>query len=298
MLELSESNSHFSLNVAGDTYNTAVYLQRCMTENPVEIYYTTGLGNDAQSRKIESALTSESIHTNAIARVDNKSPGLYMISTDESGERSFSYWRDNSAARFWLESPDHKRVLGCLEKMDALYLSGISLAILPDDSRIRLLDFLADQRQSETTIIFDNNYRETLWSNREMAKGWYDQIYSLTDIALITVDDDELLYGLASSQETIARCFSQGVREVVLKQGASPCIVASDTTCLHVPAHPVAKSDIIDTTAAGDSFGAGYLAGRMKGLTLEEAARAGHLLAGTVIQYKGAIIPLRHMPTI
>jgi 2-dehydro-3-deoxygluconokinase len=47
----------------------------------------------------------------------------------------------------------------------------------------------------------------------------------------------------------------------------------------------------IDTTGAGDSFNAAYLTARLAGHPPAEAARAGHLLAGTVIRHRGAIIP-------
>ena len=52
----------------------------------------------------------------------------------------------------------------------------------------------------------------------------------------------------------------------------------------------------MDTTAAGDSFSAGYLAVRLTGGDAESAAKRGHLTASTVIQYRGAIIPREAMP--
>ena len=53
---------------------------------------------------------------------------------------------------------------------------------------------------------------------------------------------------------------------------------------------------MVDTTAAGDSFSAGYLAVRLTGGDAESAAKRGHLTASTVIQYRGAIIPREAMP--
>jgi 2-dehydro-3-deoxygluconokinase len=59
-----------------------------------------------------------------------------------------------------------------------------------------------------------------------------------------------------------------------------------------------AVTDVIDTTAAGDSFAAAYLAARRAGCSAATAARAGHRLAGTVVRYRGAIIPKSAMPII
>jgi 2-dehydro-3-deoxygluconokinase len=53
---------------------------------------------------------------------------------------------------------------------------------------------------------------------------------------------------------------------------------------------------VVDTTAAGDSFAAAYLAARLAGVDSTAAARAGHQLARTVVQHPGAIIPRAAMP--
>jgi len=63
-----------------------------------------------------------------------------------------------------------------------------------------------------------------------------------------------------------------------------------------VEAEPVA--DVVDTTAAGDSFAAAYIGARRAGASPERAARTGHRLAGAVVRYRGAIIPRTAMPPI
>jgi 2-dehydro-3-deoxygluconokinase len=72
--------------------------------------------------------------------------------------------------------------------------------------------------------------------------------------------------------------------------------VVTGETRISVAATKVDK--VVDTTAAGDSFSAGYLAKRLTGGNTEEAAIAGHKLAGTVIQHAGAIIAKQAMPAM
>jgi hypothetical protein len=82
------------------------------------------------------------------------------------------------------------------------------------------------------------------------------------------------------------------VKEVVVKRGADSCLVSiAGEGLVDVPAAKLPKEKVIDTTAAGDSFSAGYLAVRLTGGSAENAAKRGHLTASTVIQYRGAIIP-------
>lgn len=294
MLELSEVGDLCRLNVAGDTFNTAVYLKR-ICGSDVDISYASGVGQDEPSRKVLGQLRAEAVQTDTVAQLPDRSVGLYMISTDAEGERSFAYWRSESAARFWLESESCTAVLNKLAERGALYLSGISLAILPDSSKDKLLSFISQMRKNGKTIIFDNNYRPRLWQSTEQARACYDQMLALTDIALLTEEDDHLVYGVQSDNAIIERCYNAGVKEVVLKRGKQPCIVAKQGLTYSVPAEVVAK--VIDTTSAGDSFGAGYLAARIFGADCEKAAAFGHKLASVVIQHKGAIIPSEYMPS-
>ncbi|WP_066016572.1 sugar kinase [Endozoicomonas atrinae] len=297
MLELSKKNNAYHLDIAGDTYNTAVYFRRYLHNNKLSVSYTTGLGLDTHSHTIRAVLTEENINTETIAKIPGKNPGLYMISTNEQGERSFSYWRGDSAARYWMDSSDTDRVLERMSEMDAFYLSGISLAILSNDAKDRLLTFLSKMHNQGKTIIFDNNYRPALWHSREEARAWYDQMMQITDVALLTVDDDQELYGHMECQNIIERCQHQGVREVVLKRGSQSCLVGvSGEQVIEVPSQPIAK--VVDTTAAGDSFAAGYLAARVAGKAPASAAADGHKLASIVIQHRGAIIPKAFMPTL
>jgi 2-dehydro-3-deoxygluconokinase len=82
--------------------------------------------------------------------------------------------------------------------------------------------------------------------------------------------------------------------EVVLKLAEPGVCIFHRGSELTVPAPPVER--VVDTTAAGDSFAAAYLAARLADANPEAAARCGHSLAGTVVQHRGAIIPRSAMP--
>ena len=146
-------------------------------------------------------------------------------------------------------------------------------------------------------MIFDNNYRPRLWASREETQQVYQQMLSCTDIAFLTLDDEDALWGEKPVAEVIARTHAAGVEEVVVKRGADSCLVAiAGQPQREVPAVKLPKEKVVDTTAAGDSFSAGYLAVRLTGGDAESAAKRGHLTASTVIQYRGAIIPREAMP--
>ncbi|HDK5329184.1 TPA: sugar kinase [Klebsiella pneumoniae] len=207
MIELSEKNGAVNRGFGGDTLNTSVYIARQTDASALSVHYVTALGTDAFSQQMLDSWQQENVNTDLIQRMADRLPGLYYIETDDTGERTFYYWRNEAAAKFWLESDRAAAICEELATFDYLYLSGISLAILSPASRDKLFTLLRE-----------------------------------------------------------------------------------------VPAVRLAKEKVVDTTAAGDSFSAGYLAVRLTGGDAESAARRGHLTASTVIQYRGAIIPREAMP--
>ena len=173
-------------------------------------------------------------------------------------------------------------------KFDYLYLSGTSLAILNEESPERLYGFLGQYCERGGKIIFDGNYRPNLWLSVDAAKAAYIRMYDLTDIALPTLEDESLLFGSETAEQVMQAIRDHGVEEIVVKMGGEGCLALCNDEISFVAAEVV---NAVDTTAAGDSFNAGYLAARLKGLAGSEACLKGHKLASTVIQHRGAIIP-------
>ena len=298
MIELSQKGAEVSRGFGGDTLNTSVYIARQVDADALEVHYVTALGEDNFSQQMLDAWQQENVHTELTQRLEHRLPGLYYIETDSTGERTFYYWRNEAAARFWLESEQAQEICAQLAQFDYLYLSGISLAILNAASREKLMALLAQCRTNGCKVIFDNNYRPRLWASREETQQVYQQMLACTDIAFLTLDDEDLLWGQKPVEEVIHRTQAAGVREVVIKRGADSCLVSiQGEPMLEVPAVKLPKEKVIDTTAAGDSFSAGYLAVRLTGGSAEDAAKRGHLTASTVIQYRGAIIPKEAMPS-
>ncbi|MEY0591013.1 sugar kinase [Providencia manganoxydans] len=294
MVELQKSGELFKQTFGGDTLNTALYLARLTASFGVMTRYLTGLGQDPFSQQMLTSWQKEGINTDHVVISDRHLPGMYLIQTSADGERRFFYWRDNSAAKYWLNEQTASDTQQLLNQQQFIYLSGVSLAILPEPTRNLLFTLLETARQSGAEIIFDNNYRPALWPSIEAAQAAYQHMLALTDMAFLTFDDEQLLYGDQHENQSITRAQQYGVNEIIIKRGEKPCYIVIDNQQQEIPADQV--SNVVDTTAAGDSFSAGYLACRILGGTPAEAASTGHLLAGTVIQHRGAIIPNDAMP--
>ena len=295
MLELrGEAFGALRQGFGGDTLNTAVYLARCAPAGRLRVDYATALGDDALSDGMLARWADEGLATSLVRRLPGRLPGLYQIDVDAQGERSFSYWRDHSAARSYFDAPETP-----LESDDgdvgAFHFSGISLAILPPAGRERLFAHVQRLRERACTVVFDNNYRPRLWSEAVEARAAFARAFALASIALVTVDDHQALYGLSTPEDAVRAAQALEVDEIVLKRGALPTLVRGGAHAAWQEVATERVERVVDTTAAGDSFAAGYLARRLSGADAAESARYANRLAARVIQHQGALIPREAM---
>lgn len=287
MIELIAGDGNAAqLNVAGDTYNTAVYLAMVAPELSVD--YVTVLGQDTFSDRILAHMADYGVGQDAVARHSTRMPGLYAIETDSAGERSFTYWRSASAART-LFAEDGRDPGATLRPYDLLVLSGISLAILSQNQRDRLYSALDAYRTEGGTVVFDGNYRPHLWNDAPLARREMEAMWRRSDIALPSVDDEMLLFEDDTEAQVLTRLASYDITAGALKCGASGPVDLGPGQARPAVAP---ATEVVDTTAAGDSFNAGYLAALATGQSPEEAMIAGHDLALKVIAKPGAIVSL------
>ncbi|WP_298841558.1 sugar kinase [uncultured Roseobacter sp.] len=279
MVELSMSGDTAAVGVAGDTLNTAIYMKRSAPSLAVD--YVTCVGDDPFSAKIRDFIAGQGIGCSNIAVLPGQTPGLYAITTAEDGERSFTYWRGSSAARRLFQGkkePD----FSVLANYDVVYLSGITMAILPHPVRLALLDWLV---QSSVRFVYDSNFRPRLWEDPAIARTVTSLLWARSDIALPSVDDEMALFE-ETHEEVLERFVGLGMSGA-LKQGADgPVSLGSEVSQRYAPAEQV-----VDTTAAGDSFNGAYLGSLLSGASQHDALMAGHRCASVVVGHRGAIIP-------
>jgi 2-dehydro-3-deoxygluconokinase len=277
----------YRLGFAGDTLNTAWYMRALTHPKAVTVEYATAVGTDSLSSKMLAFLKANGVGTRFIKEISDRTVGLYLI-TLTGAERNFTYWRSASAARLLAES---KEILcAALSHADAIYFSGITLAILSPGHRRNLLSVLQEMKLRGATIAFDSNARRRLWPSDQAMKAAMIAGYKASTLALPTFSDDRALFGDATPADCAKRIAGYGVGEVVVKDGGKPCAVLLGAKLFSVAPEPV--QDIVDTTGAGDSFNAGYLAARMSNREPVDAAKLGHRVAGRVIREPGALLAM------
>src|SRR5882724_12114945 len=258
MVELARGNdSRYGQAFGGDTFNTAVYLARA----GVPAAYATAMGDDPYSDALMAVANAEGVNTDLIMRVPGRMPGLYMIETDAKGERKFYYWRDNSPARDLFEFPGWAAIAEALLSARLIYFSGVTLSLYTNTGVGRFLAALELARKQGATIAFDGNFRPRGWrGDMARARTVFTEALKRVDIALPTFEDEATLWGDANPEATVARLQAFGIGEIVVKNGSESALVADKSGREYVPVPEVVEP--VDTTAAGDSFNAAYLAAR------------------------------------
>lgn len=293
MLELRHiTGTELVLGFGGDTYNTAVYLARTAGALgvDVEVGYLCGLGDDTHSELMRQAWRQEGIIDRSVT-VRGRTPGLYAVRTDGQGERTFAYWRQGSAAAALLAASSWADSV----EGDLIHLSGITLQLMTPRSREALVNRLQLLKAHGSRVSLDTNYRPVGWPSPQAAAKAITALAACTNVVLATFEDEQALFADRAPEDTARRYQALGATEVVVKVGAGGAFVLQGDDLAHVPAASVCR--VVDTTAAGDSFGGAYLAGRAAGAPPIAAATTAAAVAAVVVANPGAIVPAESIRT-
>ena len=205
---------------AGDTLNVTWAMRACLDADLYGVDYFTALGDDEFSAAMSRFFQVAGIGTSSIRTLAGKSCGLYTISVDKEGERSFSYWRSASAARHLADDIGHLNIT--LAAFDLVYVSGISLAILPPERREAFIGALEEPGKRPFRLAFDSNMRPKLWESKSALCEVTERVAGISDYVLPTHDDEQNAFGDGSALETLERYKRLGCAEIVVKDGKRP----------------------------------------------------------------------------
>ena len=282
----NQSDNLYRSSFAGDVLNFSVYLKRLCDDSLVQ--FLTAIGNDSISQKLHDFLTNERIDTTLVARSKNKTIGLYTVENDETGERSFTYWRSDSAARKMFHLIDEDLLADVVINANYFYFTGITLAIIDQPSREKLF-CLADRFiKNGKYVIFDPNYRPHLWHDKEDARKQIKRAYRSCNILLSSFQDEQILWNTSNSSEVLGKLLEYQIEEIVLTNGSG--VILANVNGNQFQVDPVKPDAIIDTTAAGDGFNAGYISSRHAGNSPESSIIKASKQAAQIVAFSGAIV--------
>ena len=288
---LENNSSNIKINFGGDTYNSAVYFSR-LTNNKTNTFYSTALGKDNFSKKMISRFKNENIKCDYIRTDGDNPPGLYSIEINEKGERSFSYWRDQSPSKYIFLGSKGKKLVKDINNADVFYYTGISAGILDEKQRKDLIKI----GSTATICGFDFNYRSQLHYNKKVSQLLFNEINNRVDIHFVSFDDARELFNIKSPLE-IFEIINEKKNLILIRYKNS---IIFKNKQQEIKTVTVPHGEVVDTTAAGDAFNGSFLAimNNNKNVPVEENILISHSVTREVIKHRGAIISKNKMPKI
>ncbi|AGH44470.1 sugar kinase [Paraglaciecola psychrophila] len=291
MLELSPlSDKNFALGVSGDTYNSACTLAGL----GINTTYITSLGDGKSANIVRHDAVQRGVNLLEPKTVINKSPGLYMINNDATGERFFDYWRSDSAANYLFNNEElFIPLLKQIASHNYVYFSGITLAIMSEMCRTKFSQFLVNYRNQGGKVIFDPNYRPKLWSDKATAIKAIKAILMYVDIYLPGFEEEEILFNTTSVDDATRRLFNISANEVVIKNGSQNCLLITRGDVERVEITP--STNVLDTTGAGDNFNGGYIGARLTGLSAIDSIKFAAKAASQILTIRGGVLHVEQL---
>jgi 2-dehydro-3-deoxygluconokinase len=285
MVEMAPTGAGtYAMGFAGDTLNTAWYARKCLPADWSVGYYTA-VGQDQVSQQMLGFLKGSDLDTTAIKQRDDRTVGLYLIQLKD-GERSFAYWRSQSAARCL--ASDRSHLEAALDGAGLVYFSGITLAILPPEDRSAFLAALRSARENGVRVAFDPNLRPRLWEDVQTMRAVVTEAAGCCDFVMPSFEDELAHFGDTTPDISADRYLAAGAGMVVVKNGPEEVVCAGNGFRQAFQPQPV--TGIVDTTAAGDSFNAAFLSEFLISGDIPASVEAGARLAGKVIRHRGALV--------
>ena len=285
----------FAQNAGGAPANVAV----CISKLGRKSAFIGKAGDDMHGHFLKETLEKQNVNTDNFI-LDNKYfTTLAFVDINDKGERTFSFSRKFSAD-IMLEKNDIKTEI--LNNSKILHVGSLSLTDEP--SKEATYFAVKKAKENGTIISYDPNYRASLWENKENSKETMRSLIEYTDVMKISDEETELLTGIVEPEKAGAKLVELGVKIAVVTLGGDGACVCTKDGCVKVSGY---KSNVVDTTGAGDSFWGGFLyklseSGKNPSeITLEEASsftKFGNAVSSICVEGFGAIPSMPSMEMV
>ena len=247
----------FDANPGGAPANLAVAASRLGAKTA----FIGRVGKDSYGEFLRRTLEENRVDVSGLSVDPVQHTTLAIVTLDETGERSFSFYRDPSAD-VNLRVEDAPAAL--LSDTRILHFGSVSLTAEP--SRSATLEAAKMAKEHGAWISYDPNYRASLWSDESTAIRQMLEPLPLVDILKVSDEELPLLTGLTDPERGSARLAEKGAKLVLVTLGAEGAFYRFGGKIGHIPG---LKVTVGDTNGAGDTFFGALLSQLVKRERLE-----------------------------
>ena len=272
----THANPHPRLFGGGSAANTAAALARL----GVDCRFVGTVGDDSYGRFATASLAESGVDTGGVGVTPELPTVMVIIAIAPDGERLIYVWPPSGGAHGELAV---EAALSGSAGADWLHVSGICLRLSP--AREAVLAGMERARANRVPVSFDLNLRLVNW-------GWDDGFRSVVmdavaraDVIMGAATAEIAALGGAADPTKSALSLAGDDRLVIARLGASGAVACSTAGVIEADGFVV---DVVDTVGAGDAFNAGFIAARMRTLSVAESLRWGNAVAAIAVSQSGA----------
>ena len=232
----------YAANPGGAPANLAVAASRLGAQTA----FVGKVGRDAFGNYLRAVLNENQVDTTGLLADEKEHTTLAVVSVDETGERSFSFYR-NPSADVNLKPEEIPEDL--LKQTRVLHFGSVSLTAEP--ARSATVYAAKKARENGCLVSYDPNYRASLWSSEEEAIREMKKALPLCDILKISDEELPLLTGTDDPEEGSKQLAKLGIRLIFITLGANGAFFRLGEQTGSVPG---IKVKVGDTNGAGDTF--------------------------------------------
>jgi sugar/nucleoside kinase (ribokinase family) len=230
------------------------------------------IGNDSAGAAITSEFEDLGVDYSSLRKTSDAT-GVVVVVVDKKGERTMFPETGANSGLVVTDMPD-------LAGFDAAYVSGY--ALLNPRSRTGVLDMIAVIKSAGLPIFYDT---VTVGAMKEVDRALIQSWLPLMDYVL--PNEEEALYVAdASDIDSALTKLLELCPAVIIKRGPSG-VIAQNRGGTRIDIAAI-KTVVADTTGAGDSFAAGFIATKISGGDLTASLKAGVTLAAKCVANIGA----------
>lgn len=272
LIDLTQTgiNAHgiaqFSANPGGAPANLAVAAARLGAKTA----FLGKVGRDSFGDKLRQVLAENGVDVSGLAVDPIQHTTLAVVSVDQHGERSFSFYRNPSAD---VNLTAEEIPVSLLRQTRYLHFGSVSLTTEPAKSATLHAAQLA--KSLGAMISYDPNYRVNLWPDEATAVSRMLEPLPLVDVLKVSDEELPLLTGTTDLEAGTRRLMEYGVRLVLVTLGPRGAYYRWKSQTGTVPGVPC---QVADTNGAGDTFFGAALSQlaqleQLEALTVEELTR-------------------------
>ena len=210
------------------------------------------VGNDAYGKLLCDTLKKYNVSTDGVITDKSANTTLAVVSVNENGERSFAFYRKNSADTLLSEN----EIIDLqLRNTHILHFGSVSLTAEP--SRTATISAVKRAKSFGAVISYDPNYRESLWSSLDEAVEQMKKPLDLVDILKVSDEELPLISGKTDVEDGAKYlCDKYNIKLVLVTLGAKGAYYRFKDCAGIVDGVSVT---VADTNGAGDTFFGAFL---------------------------------------